>query len=219
MGSALLGERQMLRLNRNVLLVLFTSVIAWTGLANGQAVSEHVSVFMATDMASIETALRETTLVLHNGSDIPIFIPTEHWRPLFVDAIQFEFRTSTREKPICVSPKEPDVRFSPTYYKLEPGCSISRTFFWHSDLSDQMYNALSEAEQVRVQWCFRYYDSNNEEHIGDAYSKWLPKEKFKYGVSRVKETIGGTLIEKELPLRQPKDFGDSTIEVILNDEL
>ena len=34
MGSALLGERQMLRLNRNVLLVLFTGVIAWTGLAN-----------------------------------------------------------------------------------------------------------------------------------------------------------------------------------------
>ena len=219
MGSALLGERQMLRLNRNVLLVLFTGVIAWTGLANGQAVSEHVSVFMATDMASIETALRETTLVLHNGSDIPIFIPTEHWRPLFVDAIQFEFRTSTREKPICVSPKEPDVRFYPTYYKLEPGCSISRTFFWHSDLSDQMYNALSEAEQVRVQWCFRYYDSNNEENIGEAYSKWLPKEKFKYGVSR-KETRGGALIERELPLRQPKeDFGDSTIEVILSDEL
>ena len=209
----------MLRLNRNVLLVLFTGVIAWTGLANGQAVAEHVSVFMATDMASIETVLRETTLVLHNGSEKPIFIPSERWRPLFVDAIQFEFRTSTREKPICVSPKETDVRFDSTYYKLEPGCSISRTFFWHSDLSDQMYNALSEAEQVRVRWRFLYYDSNNEENVGDAYSKWLPKEKFKYGVSHVEETINGTLIEKKLPLRLPKDFGDSTLEVILNDEL
>ena len=209
----------MLSLNHKVIFFLLCNLISCIGLSNGVDVSGQVFVFLSNDMSSFKTLLKETTIVFHNGSSVPIFLPSERWKSAFVDAIQFEMHTSTTVDSVFISPKEEEVRFAPTYYKLEPGCSISRTFFWHSDLSDPFYSTLSRAEQIRVRWSFFYYDSNNEIKQDYAFSKWLSKDKFKDGVSIVEEDMRGLLTIQKPSLDNQNTSFESTVEIILDSEL
>ena len=209
----------MLRLNYKVILFLLLGLISYMGLSNGLDISGQIVVLLSNDMSSFKTLLRETTVVLYNGSAVPIFLPSERYKIAFADAIQFEMCTSTTNGSVFIAPKEGDIRFAPTYYKLEPGCSISKTFFWHSDLSDQFYNTLSLAEKIRVKWSFFYYDANNDVRQDCAFSKWLQKDKFKNGVSLIEEGNDGLLIKQKPPLNDQKISFENNVDIILNDEL
>ena len=90
---------------------------------------EQVSVLLSTDITSTDLILKRTTLSLCNNSQIPIFIPTEKFTILFSESICFEFSSKNSVIPLPLSSRYGDVRFSPTYYRLEPSCSVSRTFF------------------------------------------------------------------------------------------
>ena len=209
----------MSRLNNKIILFLLLSLISHMGLSSGLDISDRVVVLLSNDISSFKTLLRETTLVLYNGSAVPIFLPSEHYKIAFVDTIQFEMRASTTNDSVFIAPKESEVRFAPTYYKLEPGCSISKTFFWHSDLSGQFYNTLALTEQIRVKWHFFYYDANNDVRQGCAFSKWLSKDKFKNGVSLVEEDDGGLLIKQKPLLNNQKTSFENTVDVILDNNL
>ena len=159
------------------------------GCSNVLTMQEQVFVLISTDITSKDVILKKTTLTLCNNSLIPIFIPTEKNIVFFPESICFEFNRNDviDSHTLDLNYNYREVHFSPTYYRLEPGCSVSGTFFWHSDFPSQFYNVLSDAEEIRARWDFYYKNSDNKYVMGVATSKWMSKKTFCDNVTVVKK--------------------------------
>lgn len=209
----------MLRLKSRIHFLLLCCVITCMGLANAPTPERDVVVLFSNNATSSKLLLKETTIMIFNGSTTPIFVPTDQFTNLFSKSIQFEFCSSKVALPKVLSVKEPQELFAPKFHKIEPDCALTRTFFWHSDMSDQFHSLLSETEYVRVKCAFFYYDANNQFKENVVVSKWLSKKKFKNGVSLVEMTENKSLQECS-PFRKNWNISsfESNVEVILEEE-
>ena len=169
----------------------------------------EVKVFVSNDIRLMDVPSRKITLVLVNETAGSIFIPAPSFTVAFETSIEFEMMCLDTNEIITIPLIRSDEHFSPYYYEIRQGQSISHTIFVNTDVREDFYTTLSKSNKIRLRWYFHYYDCQGNEKSDSSVSRWMSKSDLKM-INRIHYN--------EDSCKQP-EFIEPTLDIYLDESL